>query len=212
MIRIVTVDDHAIVREGIALYLGSYPDFEVVGQADSAESLFESIDNWQPDVVLMDLHLNGEKNGIEATKELLVTYPDIKVIILTSYHQDEYVFPAFNAGALSYLLKDAAPETLAIAIEKACQNQPVFSDMVAKKLISVANGKRNQEESFELSDREMQILKLIAQGLNNAEISEKLFIHIKTVKTHVSHILQKLRLRDRTQVAIHAWKSGIMKR
>ncbi|WP_448563623.1 response regulator transcription factor [Thalassotalea ganghwensis] len=211
MIRVVTVDDHAIVREGIVLFLSSYSEFDVVGQADNAQVLFDNLPSWQPDVVLMDLHLSDKINGVEATQELLQQKPNTKVIILTSYHQDDYVFPAFNAGALSYLLKSTSPQELANAIIKAHDGQPVFSDVVANKLLSLATGKTKQNLLIELSEREMQILKLIAKGMNNAEISQALFIHIKTVKSHVSNILQKLQLRDRTQVAIHAWKSGLMK-
>lgn len=210
MIRVATVDDHAIVREGIALFLSSQPQFNVVGQAETAQILFEQFENWKPDVVLMDLQLANGESGIEATKRIVEISPSCKVIILTSYHQDEYVFPAFAAGAFSYLLKDSKPEELASAIEKAHEGQAVFAPQVASKLLNVALDKTQKQESLQLSDREMQILKLVAQGLSNAEIAEQLFIHIKTVRTHVSNVLQKLHLRDRTQAAVHAWKTGLM--
>lgn len=208
-IKLVIVDDHAIVRQGIASYLSTVPNISIVGQADSSDMLFEHLDAWQPDVVLMDLQLTNTHDGILATETLKKRTPACQVVILTSFHQDDYIVQSFKAGALSYILKDIAPDELASIVIKAAKGDAVLSPLVATKLLSLTSS-QPADTSLDLSNREVEVLNLVALGLNNAEIAEKLFINIKTVRTHVSSILNKLQLRDRTQVAIHAWRTGMV--
>ncbi|MCJ8318099.1 MAG: response regulator transcription factor [Colwellia sp.] len=213
-ITVISIDDHPMVREGIALFLSLQNDINVIAQASTIDEGLALIALHKPDVVLMDLQIEDTLAGIEGTQLVKKQSPESEVIILTSYHNDEYILPAFEAGALSYLLKDILPEELSSAVRKAAQKQAVFSPIVANKLLKYASSQKplNAKVALKmtLSEREHQILKLIATGNNNAEIAEALFIAIKTVKTHVSNILAKLQLRDRTQVAVHAWKSGMM--
>jgi len=213
-ITVVSIDDHPMVREGIALFLSLQEDINVIAQASTIDEGLALIAQHKPDVVLMDLQIEDKLAGIEGTQFVKKHYPESEVIILTSYHNDEYIFPAFEAGALSYLLKDILPKELTGAVRKAALKQAVFSPIVANKLLKHASSQKSLNDKvalkMTLSEREHQILKLIATGHNNAEIAEELFIAIKTVKTHVSNILAKLQLRDRTQAAVHAWKSGLM--
>ena len=209
-ITVVTIDDHQLVREGIATFLSLQDGIEVIGQASTIKQGLHIVASLTPDVVLMDLQIGDKLAGISATATLKKHHPDCAVIILTSYHQDEYIFPAFEAGALSYLLKDILPDELADAVKKAAKQQPVFSTVVANKLLAQTREKQKISTHFDLSEREQQVLQLIASGQNNAEIAEQLFITIKTVRSHVSNILGKLQLRDRTQAAVHAWRNGLV--
>jgi len=214
VITVVSIDDHPMVREGIALFLSLQNDIDVIAQASTIDEGLALIAQHKPNVVLMDLQIDDKLAGIEGTLGVKQQSPHSEVIILTSYHNDEYIFPAFEAGALSYLLKDILPEELASAVRKASEKQAVFSPIVANKLLKYASSQKSLNAKMALkmtlSEREQQILKLIAMGNNNAEIADELFIAIKTVKSHVSNILAKLQLRDRTQAAVHAWKSGMM--
>lgn len=209
-IRLVIADDHAIVRQGIASFLSSIEGIEVVAEAESCDQLKQLLATCSADVVLLDLHFGETQTGIETTQYIKTHYPSVQVIVLTSYHQDDYIIDAFQAGALSYVLKDINPEHLAQAVLKAAKGEAFLSPVVAKKLLEISQNALCTPAQ-QLTMRELEVLKLIATGKSNAEIAETLFIHIKTVRTHVSHILAKLDLRDRTQAAIHAWRTGLIK-
>jgi NarL family two-component system response regulator LiaR len=161
----------------------------------------------------MDLVMPG-LDGVETTRRLKQVSPRTQIIILTSYHQDEHIFPAIRAGALSYMLKDVEPEELANAIRKAADQEAVLHPRVAARVVQELHGARqdNPNPFTELSDREMDVLRLVADGLSNADIAERLVISEKTVKSHVSNILSKLHLADRTQAAVYAWREGVVRR
>ncbi|TYS91994.1 MULTISPECIES: response regulator transcription factor [Rossellomorea] len=202
------VDDHEMVRLGIKTYLLTEDRIEFLGEAKSGNEAAQLAKLYMPDVILMDLLMeNG--NGIEATKKILTFHPQCKIIILTSYYDDEKVFPAIEAGAHSYLLKTASAEEVTSAIYKAMKGESVIASKVADKMM---NRFRPQEvlPHEELTSREMDVLKCLGEGMTNQEISEELFIGIKTVKTHVSNILSKLGVADRTQAAIYANRNGIL--
>ncbi|MRG86943.1 response regulator [Salinibacillus xinjiangensis] len=208
-IRVVVVDDHEVVRKGIVTYLLTEDDLDVVGEASSGNEGAELIKKEKPDVVLMDLMMeNG--NGIDATKKVMSFLPACKIIILTSYYDDEKVFPALEAGAFSYMLKTSSADEIVDAIKKAVRGENVIESKVASKMM---NRFRQHDVSphDELTERELEVLVCIGNGLTNQEISEKLYIGIKTVKTHVSNILSKLDVQDRTQAAVYAHRNGVMK-
>lgn len=212
-ITVIIIDDHQIVRQGVRAFLETQPDISVIEEADSGDDGVRLAQEHAPDVVLMDLLMPG-MNGVEATRKLKQVSPRSQVIVLTSYHQDEHIFPAIRAGALSYMLKDASPEELAEAVRKAAQREAVLHPRVAARVVQELHGSRNDAlNSFnQLSERELEVLLLIADGLNNATIAERLIISEKTVKSHVSNILGKLHLADRTQAAIYAWREGLVQR
>ncbi len=206
-IRIVVADDHEMVRKGLKSYLLTEPRFQVVGEAASGEEAVRVARSTMPDVILMDL-LMERGTGIEATREILTFHPACRVIIITSYYDDKEVFPAIEAGAFSYLLKTAGAQEITEAIHKAMAGQSVIEAKVANVML---DGLRPKEKGLHesLTVREMDVLELIGAGGTNQEIAETLFIGIKTVKTHVSNILRKLDLSDRTQAAIYANKHGL---
>ena len=212
LISVMIVDDHELVRQGIETFINLQPDIEIIASAANAKQAIQQVEILVPDVILMDLNLGEGMNGIEATAKIKTISPQSKIIVLTSFHSDEYIFPAIKSGALSYLLKDIEPTELANAIRKAALNQAVLAPVVAKRIVEEMQPltKTNIPTHSQLSARELEILKLIAEGFNNQEISESLNIAIKTVRCHVSNILSKLHLRDRTQAAIHAWQKGII--
>jgi NarL family two-component system response regulator LiaR len=214
MITILLVDDHQVVRQGVRAFLDTQPDFTVVGEAESGEQALQLADENVPDVILMDLVLPGEIDGVEATRQIKKHSPRTQVVVLTSYHDDEFIFPAIKAGALSYVLKDIGPEELASVIRKASQGEAVLHPRVASRLIQEIQGREDFSINpyNELSEREMEVLRLIAAGSSNAAIAEQLVISEKTVKGHVSNILSKLHLVDRTQAAVYAWREGIVRR
>ena len=213
-ITILIVDDHKVVRQGVRAFLETQSDLSVLGEADSGEEAVRLAGQHVPDVILMDLVMPGSIDGVEATRQVKNTTPRTQVVVLTSYHEDEHIFPASRAGALSYVLKDIGPEELADVVRKAAQGEAVLHPRVAARLIQEVQGKRGVDLNpfSELSDREMEVIKLIADGLSNAEIAEQLVISEKTVKGHVSNILGKLHLADRTQAAVYAWREGIVRR
>jgi NarL family two-component system response regulator LiaR len=213
-ITILLVDDHQVVRQGVRAFLDTQPDLSVVGEAETGEEAVRLADQNVPDVVLMDLVMPGSVDGVEATRQVKNTSPRTQVVVLTSYHEDEHIFPAIRAGALSYVLKDIGSEELADVIRKAARGEAVLNPRVAARLIQEVQGRRNLSTNpfTELSDREMEVLRLIAAGSSNAEIAEQLVISEKTVKGHVSNILGKLHLADRTQAAVYAWREGIVRR
>jgi len=209
-VKVITVDDHLLVQQGIAMFLSTQENIELVGQAENIAGTLALVSEQSPDVVLMDLQLTAGESGVCAIEEIKTLSDKVQIIVLTSYHQDDYIFPAFEAGALSYLLKDIAPEELVDAIFKAAIGQPVLSPVVAKRFLRHITQRDNEKVLAALTTRELEVLKLIANGSNNAEIAEQLTIAIKTVRSHVSNILGKLHLRDRTQAAVLAWQQGLM--
>lgn len=209
MIRVIVVDDHQVVRKGIIAYLQTDEEIDVIGEASSGNDGAALILKEKPDVVLMDLMMeNG--TGVDATKRILKSDPSIKIIILTSYYDDEQVFPAIEAGAFSYLLKTSSATDILAAIKKAAMGENVIEPKVAGKMLSSF---RTEEKKLhdDLTEREREVLLCIGNGMTNQEISEKLYIGIKTVKTHVSNILSKLEVQDRTQAAVYVHKQQLMK-
>lgn len=212
-ISVLITDDHALVRQGIRTFLELQPDLTVIGEADAGEVAVRMAAELVPDVVLMDLVMPGI-TGVEATQQVKQVSPHSQIIVLTSYHEDEYIFPALRAGALSYVLKDISPEELAETVRKAARGESVLHSRIASRVVQEFRGtKRDIPNLFaELSDRELEVLRLIADGLSNAEIANKLVISEKTVKGHVSNILSKLHMMDRTQAAVFAWQQGLVAR
>jgi NarL family two-component system response regulator LiaR len=212
-ITVLLVDDHELVRRGVRAFLETRPDITVVAEAGSGEEAVRLAAEHAPDVALMDLIMPG-MDGVEATRLLTARSPRTSVVMLTSYHDDEHVFPAIRAGALSYVLKEVGPDELADAVRKAAAGEAVLHPRVAARVVRELHGARRDEPNVfrELSDRELEVLKLIADGLSNAEIAGRLYVSEKTVKSHVSNILGKLHLADRTQAAVYAWRQGVVRR
>jgi NarL family two-component system response regulator LiaR len=212
-ITVLLVDDHALVRQGVRAFLETQPDITVVAEAGDGEEAVQCAAEYAPDVALMDLIMPG-MDGVEATRRLTARSPRTSVVMLTSYHDDEHVFPAIRAGALSYVLKEIGPDELADAVRKAAAGEAVLHPRVAARVVRELHGARRDAPNVfhELSDREMEVLKLIAEGLGNAEIARRLYLSEKTVKSHVSNILGKLHLADRTQAAVYAWREGVVRR
>ncbi|HLS61619.1 MAG TPA: response regulator transcription factor [Virgibacillus sp.] len=209
MIRVVVIDDHEVVRKGIIAYLQTDDQIKVVGEESNGHDGASLVKRVNPDVVLMDLIMeNG--TGIEATKDIVANSNECKIIILTSYYDDEQVFPAIEAGAFSYLLKTSSAADIIDAIKKAMTGENVLAPKVASKMIA---GYRSNQPMIhdELTARELEVLLCIGNGMTNKEISEKLYIGIKTVKTHVSHILAKLDVNDRTQAAVYVHRNQLLK-
>jgi NarL family two-component system response regulator LiaR len=218
-IRVLIADDHAVVRQGLRTFLELHDapralPIEVVGEAANGVEAVALARRLQPDVVLLDLVMPG-MDGVEATARITEDSPHSRVIILTSFGEEEHLFPAVRAGAQGYLLKDIAPNDLVQAVRSAYLGQVQLHPDVARKLmLAVAAQEERQASSLplplcELTQREVEVLRLVAAGLNNREIADKLVISDKTVKTHVSSILSKLQLEDRTQAAIYALRHGL---
>jgi len=209
-IKVLLVDDHAIVRQGLRTFLELQDDIEVVGEAQNGLEAVELTRQREPDVVLMDLVM-PEMDGIEATRQVCALRPSTKVIALTSFAGDDNVFPAIKAGAAGYQLKDVSPPALVEAIRAAHRGETLLHPEIAKKLMAevATREEKTEPDPDELTQRELDVLRLIAQGLSNQEIAQALTISEKTVKTHVSNILSKLRVDDRTQAAIYALKKGL---
>jgi NarL family two-component system response regulator LiaR len=214
LINVLLVDDHKIVRQGVRAYLQTLADIHVAAEASSGAEAVSTAEEVRPQVVLMDLELPGDLDGIAATQQIRRACPESQVIVVTSHHQDEYIFPAVRAGAISYLLKDVEPEELADAIRKAARGEAVLDSRVASRIIQELQGIRKDDVNpfTELSEREFDVLRLIAAGKSNAEIAQTLVIGESTVKSHISNILRKLHLVDRTQAAVYAWQQGIVHR
>jgi NarL family two-component system response regulator LiaR len=212
-ITVLIVDDHEVVREGVRAFLEAHPDFTVVGEAASGEEAVDMASSFIPDVALMDLVMSG-MGGITATRKVKSVSPRTQIVVLTSYHQDEYIFPALQAGAISYILKDIKMEELADAVRKAASGEAMLHPRIAARVIQEIHGNNTGEINpfTELTSRELEVLELIANGFNNAAIAEQLVISENTVKGHVSNILSKLHLADRTQAAVFAWREGIVHR
>lgn len=212
-IRLLLVDDHEMVRDGVRAFFEAHPDFEVAGEAASGAEAVEQAARLVPDVVLMDLIMPG-MDGVEATRQVKKVSPRSQIVVLTSYHEDEHIFPALKAGAISYILKDVKMTELADAAKRAADGEATLHPRVASRVVQELHGLRGEDANpfTELTDREMDVLKLIAHGHSNGEIAEELVISEHTVKGHVSNILSKLHLGDRTQAAVYAWQQGIVRR
>ncbi len=209
MIKVLLVDDHEMVRLGVSAYLSVQEDIEVIAQAENGKIGVEKALELKPDIILMDLVM-PVMDGIEATKEILSKCKEAKIIIVTSFIDDEKVYPAISAGAKSYLLKTSSASEIAQAIRDTYRGEGVFEKEVSEKL----EHRHEVEEEFrlfeELTSREKEVLLLIAQGKSNQEIADECFITLKTVKTHVSNILSKLQVEDRTQATIYAFKHHLV--
>jgi len=212
-ITVLIVDDHEMVRKGAKGYLEAQPEIEVVAEAESGTEAVRLAREYVPDVVLMDLVMPG-MDGVEATRKVKDISPRTQIIILTSFHEDEHIFPALQAGAVSYLLKDVKAVELVEAIRRASIGEATLHPRVAARLIKqFSHGETNRTNVFtELTEREVEVLTLIARGFTNQKIADDLVISIGTVKGHVSNILSKLHLADRTQAAVYAWQEGIVRR
>lgn len=207
-IKVLLVDDHEMVRIGLAAVLGTEEDLEVVGEASNGPEGIRLAKEYKPDVVLMDLVMDG-MDGIETTRKLLAEMPSCKVIVLTSYLDDEKVYPVIEAGAFSYLLKTSRATEIAGAIRSAMKGQSILESQVATKMMQrIREPERKLHD--ELTGREMDVLRLIAQGKSNQEAADELMIGVKTVKFHVTNLLSKLEVEDRTQAAIYAFKHGLI--
>lgn len=208
MIKVLLVDDHEMVRLGVSSYLLVQDDIEVIGEAENGLIGYEKALSLRPDVILMDLVMDV-MDGIEATKKILIDWPEAKILIVTSFIDDEKVYPAIQAGASGYLLKTSTAKEIANAIRATNRGEQVLEPEVTTKIVHQA--KYTVKELHEdLTNRESEVLQLIAQGKSNQEIADELFITLKTVKTHVSNILAKLEVEDRTQAAIYAFKHHIV--
>lgn len=210
---ILVVDDHEVVRSGIRSFLETTPEFQVVGEAASGEEALSLVSELIPDIVLLDLIMPG-MDGIETTRRMRQISPRTQVVVLTSYHEDIHIFPALKAGAISYILKDMKMEKLVDVLHRAVQGEVTLHPRLAARVLQNLRGEDGEEQPLftELTDRELEVLKRIANGLTNSQIAEKLYISENTVKGHVSNILNKLHLADRTQVAVYAWQQGIVHR
>jgi two-component system, NarL family, response regulator LiaR len=209
-ISVLIVDDHAVVRQGLQTFLGLVDDIEVVAEAADGSEAADRMQELVPDIVLMDLVMPG-MGGIEATRRIRAISPTTQVIALTSFDEDEDVFESIRAGAAGYLLKTISAEGLISAIRAVHRGEPQLDPGIARKLMKEVSGKREEGAPQGLTLRELDVLGLIAKGLSNREIARDLFIAEKTVKTHVSNILSKLHLADRTQAAIYALREGLVK-
>jgi NarL family two-component system response regulator LiaR len=208
-IRVLIADDHAVVREGLRALITSEPGMEVVGEAaDGAEAVLKAR-SLQPDVILLDLVM-PRKDGIEAIGEIKRENPEARILVLTSFAEDDKIFPAIKTGALGYLLKDSSPQELLQAIRQVSRGESSLHPTIARRLIRELSQPSELPPSEEpLTAREVEVLRLVARGLSNQEISEKLVISERTVRNHVSNILDKLHLANRTQAALYALREGL---
>jgi NarL family two-component system response regulator LiaR len=207
-IRVLIVDDHGVVREGLRAYLELEPDITVVGEARDGLEAVRRAAELQPDVVLMDLVMPN-MDGVDATTRIKEQQPSVHVIVLTSFLEEDQVVPAIRAGATSYLLKDVAATDLARAIRGARAGQAQLHPEVARRLMQQVTTPRKPEAAAQLTDREREVLRLLAEGRSNKEIARALVVSERTVKGHVSNILGKLGLQDRTQAALYAVRHGL---
>ena len=215
-IKVLITDDHVFYREGVRALLSSVHEIEVVGEANNGDEAIAQTSELKPDVILMDLKMPG-MNGIDATRRIHETHPKVGVLVITMFDDDDSVFAAMRAGARGYLLKDADKDEVVRAIVAVERGEAIFSPAIAQRMMQYfsapsASSKKNQPDEFaELTERELEILDLIAQGHNNLVISNKLFLSIKTVQNYVSSILTKLQVADRSQAIVRAREAGMGK-
>jgi NarL family two-component system response regulator LiaR len=211
LIRLLIVDDHKMVRDGLKIFLSTDPQIEVVGEAADGKRAADLAKELKPDVILMDL-IMPDTDGVEGTRLCLQVCPEAKVVVLTSLPDDEKVIPAMRAGALSYILKDISAEDLIKVIYQANEGQGVLYPIAGERLRKEMSFPSCQKESLidKISPRELEVLRLIGQGFSNRQIAQKLFIGERTVKTHVGHLLEKLGLADRTNLAIYALTNNLV--
>jgi two-component system, NarL family, response regulator LiaR len=210
MIRVVFVDDHEMVRIGVSSYLTAQPDIDVVGEAANGREGAKLALELRPDIILMDLVME-EMDGIEATKNIIAEWPEAKIIIVTSFLDDDKVYPALEAGATSYMLKTSKASEIADAVRKTHHGQSILEPEVTGKMMTKMRQGNINHPHEELTNRELEILLLMTEGKTNQEVADELFIALKTVKTHVSNILSKLGVQDRTQAVIYAFKHNLVK-
>lgn len=210
MIKVIFVDDHEMVRIGVTSYLSAQPDIEVIAEADNGATGVDLALQLRPDIILMDLVMK-EMDGIEATRKIVEAWPEAKVIIVTSFLDDEKVYPALEAGATSYMLKTSKASEIANAVRSTFNGQSILEPEVTGKMMTKLRKRNIILPHEQLTSRELEILLLIAEGKTNQEIANEAFIALKTVKVHVSNILSKLEVHDRTQAVIYAFKRGLVK-
>jgi NarL family two-component system response regulator LiaR len=208
-IRILIADDHAVVREGLRALIDTEPQMELVGEAADGLEAVQKAAAVNPDVILLDLVM-PRKGGLEAIREIKEGNPRARILVLTSFAEDDKVFPAIKAGAQGYLLKDSSPRELLQAIRDIHRGQPSIHPTIARKLMrEIQRGSELPLAEEPLTERELEVLGLVAQGFTNQEIADRLFVSERTVRTHVSNILSKLHLANRTQAALYALRKGL---
>ncbi|WP_028459588.1 response regulator transcription factor [Chloroflexus sp. Y-396-1] len=205
-IRIALIDDHRIVRRGLSAYFAAQPDIIVVGEASSGEEALQLAESWQADVIVIDVLMPGGIDGIETTRRLKRLLPRTQIIILSGYADDARVIGALRAGAITYVEKDSQPEQLLEAVRGAVQGKAIFEPTLMQRILQA----QTMKSSDVLTERESEVLRLLAEGLTNAEIAVRLSVSEETVKTHVAGILRKLGLAHRTQAAIYALRNGLV--
>ncbi|WOV87792.1 response regulator transcription factor [Sporosarcina oncorhynchi] len=209
MIRILLVDDHEMVRLGVSTYLQTQSDMEVVGEAVNGKEAVDKALELRPDIILMDMVM-PVMNGAEATAAIIAQWPEAKIVIVTSFLDDDKVYPALEAGAVSYILKTSNAKRIAEAIRDTLKGQTVLEPEVTTKMMQKMRTGNDHRLHDDLTEREREILLLLAKGKTNQEIADELFIALKTVKTHVSNLLSKLEVQDRTQAVIYAFKNNLV--
>ncbi|MFX3673006.1 MAG: response regulator [Paenisporosarcina sp.] len=209
MIRIVLVDDHEMVRIGVSAYLQAQSDMEVIGEAVNGAEAVDLVLSLRPDIVLMDMVM-PIMNGAEATKAIIDQWPEAKIMIVTSFLDDDKVYPALEAGAVSYILKTSNAKQIADAIRETIDGQAILEPEVTNKMMKRMRVRNDRPLHEDLTDRELEILLLMAKGHSNQDLADELFIAVKTVKTHVSNILSKLDVQDRTQAVVYAFQQDLV--
>jgi two-component system, NarL family, response regulator LiaR len=209
LIRVLIVDDHAIIRKGVKAVLDLVPDIELVGEAENGNLAIKLDSDLQPDVILMDLMM-PEMDGIACISEIKAKRPEARILVLTNFAGEDMIFPAIKAGAMGYHLKDSSPETLEEAIRQVHKGEPSLHPLIAKKVLEELHSPPEEPGTYEtLTKRELEVLNLVAHGLENKEIAEQLVVSEATIRTHVSNILGKLHLASRTQAALYALREGL---
>ncbi|MCR6095654.1 response regulator transcription factor [Salipaludibacillus agaradhaerens] len=208
MIKVLFADDHEMVRIGVSSYLSAQPDIDVIAEADDGTEAVALALELKPDIILMDLVMR-EMDGIEATKKITAEWPEAKIIIVTSFLDDEKVYPALEAGATSYMLKTSKASEIAKAIRATYSGQSILEPEVTGKIMSKMRQPSSPQLHEQLTEREIEVLRLMTEGKNNQQIADELFIALKTVKVHVSNILSKLDVQDRTQAVIYAFNQKL---
>lgn len=209
LIRVMVVDDHPVVRQGIKSLLGEEEDLQVVGEAVNGRDALEKVESLKPDVILMDLVM-PEMTGIEAIEKITASHPEARILVMTSFAADDKVFPSIKAGALGYLLKDSDPEDLIRMIRQVHRGELSIHPTIARKVIQELNRPAKAPLTpSPITEREVEILQLLAQGMENKEIAARLVVRDATVRTHVSNILRKLQLANRVQATLYALRTGL---